>query len=61
MEGIAIIAFVGSWLLAGTTAWNWVEPSSFGTALIFLIVWAILTKVFDLIIGGVLFMLFANK
>lgn len=57
---LAVIMFIGviaSWVLSGIVAWNWVEPDSFGGALVFILVWGIIGKVFDfgisLVIAGI--------
>jgi hypothetical protein len=48
---LMIIGTVASWLGSGVLAWDWVEPDSFGTAILFLIAWGILGKVFDFVLG----------
>lgn len=51
---------IGVWIYSGTTAWNWIEPNSFGGAIQFIIVWSILGSIFEFIIGGIL-MLIGNS
>ena len=46
-----MIGMIASWLGSGLWAWNLVEPDSFGTAIVFLIAWAILSRVTDFILG----------
>jgi len=50
---IHIIAWIGS----GSLAWNWVEPDSFGGAIIFIIAWGVLGYIAQtiglLIIAGI--------
>ncbi|NIK73073.1 hypothetical protein FHS56_000559 [Thermonema lapsum] len=51
LSALMIIGKVASWLGSGVLAWDWVEPDSFGTAILFLIAWGILGKVFDFALG----------
>lgn len=44
------MVFIGS----GVLAWKWTEPDSFLSAIGFLIVWGILTKVGHLIVSAVI-------
>ena len=51
---LATLLFIGtiaSWIGSGTVAWNWVEPDSFGGAIIFLIAWGILGVIFDAVVA----------
>jgi hypothetical protein len=49
---IAMLIGTGaSWLISGVLAWDWVEPDSFGRAILFLIAWALLGKLFDFVLG----------
>ncbi len=48
-----------SWIVSGTLAWDWVEPDDFGGAIGFLIVWAILGRMFQFA-TGLLAVLLAN-
>lgn len=45
-----LIATITSWGASGVLAWNWIEPESFGGAIVFLFVWGIMGKVFDMIL-----------
>jgi hypothetical protein len=52
--GIGIIAiYIAAWVGTGTIAWNWVEPDSFGGAILFLIAWSILGYIAQLL-GGLI-------
>ena len=48
---LTIVGTIASWLGSGFLAWNWVEPDSFGGAILFIIAWGVLGKVFDLVSG----------
>jgi hypothetical protein len=48
---VMIIIYAVAWIGTGTMAWNWVEPVSFGGAILFLIAWGILGYIAQ-IIGG---------
>ncbi|WP_210489879.1 hypothetical protein [Rufibacter aurantiacus] len=51
---LAILMFIAtmtSWIGSGVVSWNLVEPDSFGGAVIFIIVWGIMGKVFDFVLG----------
>ena len=50
---IMVIIYIVAWVGTGTMAWNWVEPDSFGGAIIFLIVWGIFGYIAQLI-GGLI-------
>lgn len=54
LAAIAIIGMIASWIVSGIVAWNWTEPDSFGGAILFIILWGILGKVFDFVIGLVI-------
>jgi hypothetical protein len=47
-------ARIGIWIYSGTTAWDWIEPNSFGGAVQFVIVWSILGAIFEFVLGGIL-------
>jgi hypothetical protein len=51
---LMIVGTIASWVGSGIVAWDWVEPAGFGEAVIFVIVWGIMGKVFDFVIGLVL-------
>ena len=51
LAAIMLIGAITSWILSGIVSWNWVEPESFGGAILFIIVWGIMGKVFDFIIS----------
>ncbi len=46
--------YAAAWIGSGTIAWNWVEPESFGDAILFLIAWGALGYIAQ-IIGGIIF------
>jgi hypothetical protein len=50
---VMIIIYAAAWIGTGTMAWNWVEPDSFGGAILFLIAWGILGYIAQ-IIGGLI-------
>lgn len=58
---LMFIIYVLAWVGTGVTAWNWVEPDSFGGAILFLIAWAILGYIAQfigsLIITGIVSMM----
>ncbi len=43
------IGAIACWLISGMLAWNWVEPAGFGGAILFLIVWGALGKLFSFV------------
>jgi len=51
---LLILGSIASWLGSGIVAWNWVEPDNFGGAILFLIAWGIMGKIFDMILALVL-------
>lgn len=50
---VMIIIYAAAWIGTGTMAWNWVEPNSFGVAVLFLIAWGILGYIAQ-ILGGLI-------
>lgn len=42
---------------SGALAWNWIEPDSFGQAILFLIIWGILSFIGKMIVGGIIMLL----
>lgn len=38
---LVLIGTIGSWVISGMLAWEWVEPHSFGKVILFLIVWTV--------------------
>lgn len=48
---LLILGSIASWLGSGIVAWNMVEPDNFGGAILFLIAWGIMGKVFDFILA----------
>ena len=50
---LMFVIYAAAWIGTGTMAWNWVEPDSFGGAILFLIAWGILGYIAQ-IIGGLI-------
>jgi hypothetical protein len=48
------IGHVISWVGSGVLAWNWIEPDSFGQAILFIIVWGIIGIVTDFILVAII-------
>jgi len=48
---LMIVIYAAAWIGTGTMAWNWVNPKSFGGAILFFIAWSILGYIAQ-IIGG---------
>ena len=51
---LMLIGTIVSWLCSGILAWDWVNPDSFGTAILFLIAWGFFGKVFDFFLGPII-------
>lgn len=49
-----IISKIASWIGSGVISWNWIEPDSFGRAIIFLIIWGIMGYIIDMILALIL-------
>ena len=47
-------------IVAGILAWNWIEPDSFGSVILFLIAWSFLNYIGSFIVMGIL-ALFSKK
>lgn len=45
MVGLLWVATIAISIGSGILAWNWIEPESFGGAIIFLIVWGVMSKI----------------
>lgn len=58
---VMLIGTVASAIASGVVAWDWISPDSFGEAIVFIIVWGILGKVFDIVLVGILIFLFDKK
>lgn len=50
---ILAIVQIGIVIEAGILAWNWIEPDSFGTTLLFLAAWGLLGWIGYIIVGGI--------
>ena len=50
---VMIVIYAAAWIGTGIMAWNWVEPDSFGGAILFLIAWGIFGYIAQ-IIGGLI-------
>lgn len=48
-----IVARIAAFLAPGFLAWDWIEPDSFGSFILFLLVWSILGSVAQLIVLGI--------
>ncbi|MFJ1440749.1 hypothetical protein ACILFQ_02420 [Capnocytophaga canimorsus] len=46
---LGLLIYPVTWIGTGIMAWNWVDPSGFGGALLFLIVWGILGAIVQFI------------
>ena len=51
---LMIVGTIVSWLGSGLLAWDWIDPYSFGTAILFLIAWGFFGKVFDFVLGFII-------
>lgn len=47
---LSILLCVGMIVGTGFLAWNWIEPRSFGSAFLFLVVWGILGSIASFIV-----------
>ena len=52
LSGFLIIGTIAISILSGVLAWDWVEPKSFGGAIVFLIAWGLLSYIGHIVIGG---------
>ena len=48
---LMIVIFGAAWLGSGYLAWNWIEPDSFGSAILFPITWGILGYIANIFAG----------
>jgi hypothetical protein len=51
---LLVLVTIGSWLGSGYMAWNWVNPHSFGSTLVFLFVWPICGYLVDTVLAFVI-------
>lgn len=58
---IPFIALIAAVIGSGMISWNFIEPESFGGALVFLAIWAALSAIFRFILGLILMALFENN
>jgi len=61
---LSLFLFIGgaaAWIGSGITAWSFVEPKSFGGAILFLIAWAVFGYVAQLILMGIIMLFFASR
>ncbi|PIY09171.1 MAG: hypothetical protein COZ18_08465 [Flexibacter sp. CG_4_10_14_3_um_filter_32_15] len=49
-----VVVTIGSWLGSGYMAWNWIEPHSFGSTLVFLFVWPLCGYLVDTVLAFVI-------
>ncbi|HLW40014.1 MAG TPA: hypothetical protein VKX31_06465 [Brumimicrobium sp.] len=57
---LSYLLYFGAWIGAGILSWNWIEPDSFGRAILFLIIWGILGSI-GKIIGSLIVVAMARK
>lgn len=50
---IIILIYAISWIGTGVMAWNWIEPDSFGGAILFIMAWSFLGFIAHMI-GGII-------
>lgn len=60
IEGVMLILSLIVWIVAGVWAWDWIEPESFGGALVFLLAWGVLGYIGHIILGFVMMKLFGK-
>lgn len=48
-----VIARIAAFIGPGFLAWDWIEPDSFGSAILFLLLWSILGFVAQLLVFGI--------
>lgn len=58
---LILILQVSAWLLSGVVAWNFVNPHSFGGALLFLFAWSVLGGIFHFLAMMIGILIFGNK
>lgn len=61
---IALFIFLGSavaWAGSGYAAWQFTEPENFLGAILFLVAWGIFGYIAQLLIGGLMMMLFGGN
>jgi hypothetical protein len=51
---LLVLVTIGSWLGSGYLAWNWIEPHSFGSTLLFLFVWPLFGYFTDTVLALVI-------
>ena len=49
LQFLMLIGTIAAWIVSGFVSWGWIEPESFGGAIVFIIVWMTLAKIFDFI------------
>ena len=61
---LSLFLFIGAataWIGSGISAWNFIEPESFGGAILFLIAWAVFGYIAQLILMGLVMLVFGNR
>lgn len=51
---LVVVGHIADWLGSGYIAWNWVEPDSLESAILFLLAWGIIGYVFQIVLGLVI-------
>lgn len=52
-----LIGKIGAIVLSGYLSWNWIEPDSFGSVMLFLVLWALLIYPTGLVFYGAIYLL----
>lgn len=60
-SALIIVLQIAAWLVSGMISWNFVEPDSFGGAILFLIVWSILGGILHFIAMMLGIFIFGDK
>lgn len=48
-------------IITGYISYNWIEPKSFGSVIVFLIIWGLFEQVFAFLIGLIITLFIKNK
>ena len=51
---LIIVGHIVAWVGSGILSWNWVQPESFGGAILFIIAWGVIGYIADMILGFIL-------
>lgn len=61
---LSLFLFIGgaaAWIGSGISAWSFIEPESFGGAILFLIAWAVFGYIAQLILMGIIMLIFGSR